>query len=169
MTTRRDFIAGLGGAAVVGPHMAWAQRALPVIGFLSARSANDSASVEAAFRKGLADIGYAEGRNVSLIHRWADGLFDRLPPLATELVEQRVSVIAAVGGDITVLAAKAATTKIPIVFVTGSDPAKSGLVASLARPGGNVTGTTLYTSFWNRSDWSYLESLFHGLRHSRYF
>ena len=142
---RRDFLGVLGGAAVAWPLTARAQKpAMPVIGFLSSRSASDSVAVEAAFRKGLAETGF-DYQNMRITHRWADGRFDRLPTLATELVEQRVSVIAAVGGDVTALAAKSATTTIPIVFVSGTDPAKTGLVASLARPGGNITGVTLFS------------------------
>jgi putative ABC transport system substrate-binding protein len=141
---RREFITLLGGAAA-WPLTARAQQAMPVVGFLSSRSANDSLSVEAAFHRGLGETGYVEGRNARIAHRWADGRFERLPALAAELVEQRVSVIAAVGGDITVHAVKAATTTIPIVMVAGDDPAKTGLVASLARPGSNITGVTLFS------------------------
>ncbi len=141
---RREFITLLGGVTV-WPLTARAQQAMPVVGFLSSRSANDSLSVEAAFHRGLGETGYVEGRNARIAHRWADGRFERLPALAAELVEQRVSVIAAVGGDITVHAAKAASTTIPIVMVAGDDPAKTGLVASLARPGGNITGVTLFS------------------------
>ncbi len=147
ISRRRQFFLFASAAAILGlsGFAVRAQAPLPLIGFLSSRSASDSASVEAAFRRGLREAGYEEGRNFRITHRWAEGRFDRLPGLARELVEQGVSVIAAVGGDIAVLAAKAATTTIPIVMVVGSDPAETGLVTSLARPGGNITGVTLYS------------------------
>jgi putative tryptophan/tyrosine transport system substrate-binding protein len=143
---RRAFITGL-GAVAAWPLSTKAQQrgATPVVGFLSARSAADSADVEAAFRKGLNETGYIDNTKVRIVHRWADGRFDRLPQLAAELLEQRVTAIAAVGGDMTVRAAKAATGSIPIIMVTGTDPAKTGLVASLNKPGANVTGVTLYS------------------------
>jgi putative ABC transport system substrate-binding protein len=143
---RRQFITFLGVAAVAGPLAARAQQPLPVIGFLSSRSANDSASVETAFRTGLRDTGFTVGQNVQVIYGWAEGQFGRLPSLATELVERRASVIVAVGGNTAADAAKGATTTIPIVFITGSDPAKTGLVARLNRPESNVTGIALITS-----------------------
>jgi putative ABC transport system substrate-binding protein len=143
---RRDFITLLGSIVAAWPLAARAQQLVPLIGFLSSRSANDSASVEAAFRIGLRDTGFTVGQNVQVIYGWAEGQFDRLPSLAAELVERRVSVIVAVGGNLAVNAAKAATTTIPIVFVTGSDPIKTGLVARLNRPESNVTGVTLLSS-----------------------
>jgi len=144
---RRDFLSALGGAAASWPLGARAQQAAPpVVGFMSGRSAPDSAHLVAAFREGLGEAGFVDGQNVIIEFRWADGQYDRLPALAAELVSRPVAVLLGVGGDPSAIAAKRATSTIPIVFGVGGDPVKAGLVDSFNRPGANLTGYTLLTS-----------------------
>ena len=160
---RRAFITLLGGA-VAWPLAARAQQpVMPVIGFMSAISPEVSIDLLEAFRRGLKEGGFAEGQNVAIDFRWARGQYDRLPAMAADLVNRRVNVIVAVGGDPSPLAAKRATSTIPIVFGMGSDPVNSGLVESFNRPGGNVTGVTLLTNLMEPKRLGLLRELVPGV------
>jgi putative ABC transport system substrate-binding protein len=144
---RREFITLLGSAAATWPRVARAQQAaIPVIGFLSSRSPGESASVVAAFRQGLRETGFIEGQNLGIAFRWAEGRYDKLPALASELVNLPVALLFAAGGPPSAFAAKGATSTIPVVFSAASDPVEIGLVPSLNQPGGNVTGMALFSA-----------------------
>ena len=148
---RREFMVGLGavvaGPSLLAPQTTMAQQAaMPVVGYLSSRSPGESAAVVSAFHRGLGEAGYVVGQNVTVEYRWAEGQYDRLPTLAAELVGLRVAAILAAGGPPSALAAKKTTSKIPIIFSAADDPVGLGLVESLSRPGGNITGMSLFNS-----------------------
>jgi putative ABC transport system substrate-binding protein len=156
---RREFVTLVGGAAA-WPLAARAQRpSFPVIGFLHSATANAYAPMTAAFRKSLKEAGYVEGQNVAIEYRWAEGQFDRLPELAADLVRHQVSVIFAGGGLDPSLAAKAATSKIPIVFANGTDPVEAGLIVSLDHPGANITGITFLLNTLGPKEFEVLHEL----------
>jgi putative ABC transport system substrate-binding protein len=143
---RRDFVSFVIGG-VVWPAVVGAQQpTTPIVGFMSGRSPDDSSHLVAAFHRGLGETGFVEGKNVTIEYRWALGQYDRLPELAAELVKRPITILVAVGGDVSAVAGKKATSTIPIVFGMGGDPVKAGLVDSFGRPGGNATGFTLLTN-----------------------
>jgi putative ABC transport system substrate-binding protein len=159
---RREFLTLVGGAAA-WPLAARAQQAaIPVIGYLSTRSSEDTKHLVAAFHAGLAQSGYVEGQSVSIEYRWALGQYNRLPDLAAELVRRSVTVLVATGGEPAAFAAKGATSSIPIVYLIGGDPVKEGLAASFSQPGGNATGITLLTNFLEPKRFSVLRDLMPG-------
>lgn len=156
---RRDFITVLGGAAVAWPIAASAQKTMPVIGFLHPGSIDAYANRLRAFHRGLKEAGYTDGENVAIEYRWADNQTDRLQALAVELASRRVSVIVSSPGPAPALAAKAATKTIPIVFLSSGDPVGTGLVASLAKPGGNLTGVNFFNNELNAKRLEFLHQL----------
>jgi ABC-type uncharacterized transport system substrate-binding protein len=161
---RRDFITLLGGA-VAWPLVARAQqRAVPMIGFLNTQSPGPFSHMVAGFRRGLRDAGFLEGQNISIEYRWAEGRHDRLPLLANDLIRHGAALLVATGGEHAVLAAKEATRAIPIVFLIGGDPVRQGIVASMNRPGGNVTGLTLLTTEIEGKRLGLLQELFPNAR-----
>jgi putative tryptophan/tyrosine transport system substrate-binding protein len=161
---RREFIAFVGGTVATWPLAARAQQpATPVIGFLSSRSPEDSTHLMPAFAAGLADGGYVEGQNLAIEFRWARGRYDLLPAMASELVSRRVVVLTTAGGEPSALAAKRATSTIPIVFGVGGDPVRLGLVESFSRPGGNATGVTLLTNLMEPKRLGLLRELIPGV------
>ena len=162
---RRDFIKVVAGSAAARPLAVWAQQsAMPVIGFLNSVSAPPFANYVAGFRAGLKETGYIDGQNITIEFRWAEGHYDRLPGMAADLVRRKVAVLVSTGGPQSVVAAKAATSTIPIVFTTGSDPVQLGVVTSLSRPGGNITGVYLFTAAMESKRLGLLRALVPGVQ-----
>jgi len=161
---RREFIAGVGGAAAWSLAARAQQSAMPVIGFLNSASPQPFAKYVAGFRTGLKETGYIDGQNVTIEFRWAEGHYDRLPEMAADLVRRKVAVLVSTGGEPSVLAAKAATTTIPIVFTSGIDPIRAGFVSSLSRPGGNVTGVNLFLTAIESKRLGLLRALLPGVK-----
>ena len=161
---RRKFITLLGGAAAAWPLTARAQQAaMPVVGWMSGRSPQDSEHLLAAFREGLRETGFVEGESVAIEYSWADGRYEQLREMAADLLRRRIAVLVAVGGDPSALAAKQATSTIPVVFGMGGDPVESGLVTSFNRPGGNTTGFTLLTNLMEPKRIGLLHELVPGI------
>jgi putative tryptophan/tyrosine transport system substrate-binding protein len=162
MIERREFVTLLGSAAAWPLAATAQQQSMPVIGYLSTRSLEDTTHLLAAFRTGLAQSGYVEGQNVTIEYRWALGQYDRLPGMAAELVRRPVTILATTGGEPAAFAATAATSTIPIVYLIGGDPVKEGLAASFNRPGGNATGVTLLTNILEPKRFGVLRDLMPG-------
>jgi len=162
---RRDFIKVIAGSAAARPLAVRAQQsAMPVIGFLNSVSAQPFANYVAGFRAGLKETGYIDGQNVTIEFRWAEGHYDRLPGMAADLVRRKVAVLVSTGGPQGVVAAKAATSTIPIVFTLGVDPVQLGVVTSLSRPGGNITGVYLFTAAMESKRLGLLRALVPGVQ-----
>ena len=161
---RREFIVFVGCAAAWPLAARAEQSAMPVIGFLNSASPQPFANYVAGFRAGLKDTGYVEGQNVAIEFRWAEGHYDRLPEMAADLVHRKVAVLVSTGGTSSITAAKAATTTIPIVFTTGSDPVRLGLVTSLSRPGGNITGVNFFVTQMESKRLGLLRALIPGVQ-----
>lgn len=159
---RRQFLASIGSTALAWPLAVRAQRSIPLIGFLNSGSPNERAHLVEAFRRGLKEGGYVDGKTIAIEYRWAEGNAERLPTLAAELVERKVAVIVATGGVAPAMAAKSASKSIPIVFTGAEDPVKLGLVRSLAHPGGNLTGVTNGAQVLNRKRLEILKDLIPG-------
>jgi putative tryptophan/tyrosine transport system substrate-binding protein len=161
---RRQFITLVGGTVIAWPLSARAESAMPVIGFLNSASSQPFANYVASFRAGLKTTGYVDGQNVVIEFRWAEGHYDRLPEMAADLVRRKVAVLVSTGGSPSITAAKAATTTIPIVFTTGSDPVRLGLVTSLSHPGGNITGVDFFVTQMESKRLGLLRALIPGVQ-----